>query len=64
MFEYLSVGPFVWTIDSMLQYVVVKNFLYSGVGTFVWGNVSIFEFEYFNTQDAQPTFNFVWLNDI
>ena len=43
-------------IDSMLNYVVVKNFLYLGVGRFVWRNVSIFEFEYLNTQDAQPTF--------
>ena len=38
-------------IDSMLEYVIVKVFLYLGVGTFVWRNVSIFEFEYFNTQD-------------
>ena len=38
-------------IDSMLEYVIVKIFLYLGVGTFVWRNVSIFEFEYFNTQD-------------
>ena len=51
-------------IDSMLEYVIVKIFIYLGVGTFVWRNVSIFEFEYFNTPDSQPTFNFVCLNDI
>ena len=57
-----SVGTFVWMIDSMHQYVIVNIFLYSGVGTFVWRNVSIFE--YFNTQDSQPTFNFECLNYI
>ena len=49
MFEYLSVGTFVWMIDSMLEYVVVKIFLYLGTGAFIWRNVSIFEFEYLNT---------------
>ena len=49
MFEYSSVGTFVWIIVSMLEYVVVKIFLYLGVGAFIWRNVSIFEFEYLNT---------------
>ena len=40
MFEYSSVGPVVWMIDSMLEYVV---FLYLGIGTFVWRNALIFE---------------------
>ena len=45
MFKYSSVGTLVWIIDSML----VKIFLYLGVGAFIWRNVSIFEFEYLNT---------------
>ena len=29
-----------------------KIFLYLGIGTFVWRNDSIFEFEYFDIQDV------------
>ena len=32
-------------IVSMLEYVIVKIFLYLGVGAFIWRNVSIFEYQ-------------------
>ena len=40
----------------MFEYVAIKIFQYLGVDTFLWKNVSIFEFEYLNTWDAQPTY--------
>ena len=41
IFEPSSVGTLVWMIVSMLEYVAVKIFLYLGVGSFIWRNVSI-----------------------
>ena len=74
MFEYSSVGTFVWLIVLILDHVAVRNILYLGVGAFVWRYVSISKYKRWSTSiffyypstwvvlEYQSFGSFVWRN--